>query len=525
MIENKGDFSWIPIYKEIAQKLLQFENKRSELIDMLLKMKEEGLLILSLKNKDKAGNEKIMDEIDPFSFFSNFNRGIKNINRIAILSFIKNKWGLISQIPESFDGIPVMNNQKAWFLAWEIDRGEDDINILWEIFKQALEGNIEEEVFNKSLEVRNVKWNLTMGLFWINPDKYLNLDGINRDYLKTYKIKTPKKLNFIDYIQCINEVKIKLPDLKFYEFSRKAWEDKHRSTNYWIFQANPKIWKIEDALKNNEVGTWSVAAHKEKMGTGDKFILYITGNNSGIYATGEVSSNVYEDYDTDDVAEYSLNSGENSVLSRVDIKIENNWVDNHLEKDELKKNPKLNKLKIGINGTNFSATKEEYEEILKMRNNVTKKYWLFSPGENAEKWDEFYSDGIMGLGWDQLGDLNNYKDKKDIQNKLKEIESTDSSKKNDATANFEFKEVMSKDDIIIVKKGIGELVGYGEVLSDYYYDSNRPYYQKLRKVKWLKKGNWKTDHNLALKTLTDITKYDKYYEKLLAIMDGVFRIK
>ena len=102
-----------------------------------------------------------------------------------------------------------------------------------------------------------------------------------------------------------------------------------------------------------------------------------------------------------------------------------------------------------------------------------KHYWLYAPGANAEYWDEFYSQGIIGLGWDKLGDLNNYNSKWEILNKLQEIENTSASKRNDVSANFEFKSVISIGDIIIVKKGRDELLGYGTVKSDYYYDDNR----------------------------------------------------
>lgn len=155
------------------------------------------------------------------------------------------------------------------------------------------------------------------------------------------------------------------------------------------------------------------------------------------------------------------------------------------------------------------------------------KYWLYAPGENASKWEEFYSEGIMGLGWDQLGDLDQYASKKDIKKKLQEIEGVESSKQNDTAANFEFHKVIKEGDIVIVKKGISELLGYGVVTSDYFYDENRASYQKCRKVDWKLKGSWKVDFNLPVKTLTDVTKYptedpnySKYYERLLAIMDG-----
>ncbi|MFD3003492.1 hypothetical protein ACFS7Z_24250 [Pontibacter toksunensis] len=73
----------------------------------------------------------------------------------------------------------------------------------------------------------------------------------------------------------------------------------------------------------------------------------------------------------------------------------------------------------------------------------TKKYWLYSPGTNASKWEEFYSLGIMGLGWDKLGDINQFASKEEIAARLKEIENSDSSKSNDTIANFDFKKYHS----------------------------------------------------------------------------------
>ena len=162
----------------------------------------------------------------------------------------------------------------------------------------------------------------------------------------------------------------------------------------------------------------------------------------------------------------------------------------------------------------------------------TKNFWLYAPGINANKWDEFYSEGIMGLGWDNLGDLDNYATKNEIKKKLQKLEDVDSSKQNDTAANYDFHKVIKEGDIIIVKKGISELLGYGEVISEYYYDESRDTYQKCRKVDWKLRGNWKVDFSLPIKTLTDITKYptedinySKYYEKLMAIMENPINSK
>ncbi len=156
-----------------------------------------------------------------------------------------------------------------------------------------------------------------------------------------------------------------------------------------------------------------------------------------------------------------------------------------------------------------------------------KRYWLYAPGENASKWEEFYSEGIMALGWGELGDLEQYKSRNEIKNALVAAYGGEGDKKNDVSANDDFLNRINIGDIIIVKKGRGQILGYGQVTSDYYFEENNSDYNSRRNVDWKLKGIWKVDQNLVLKTLTDITKYaaedpnySKYYEKLLAIMEG-----
>ena len=142
---------------------------------------------------------------------------------------------------------------------------------------------------------------------------------------------------------------------------------------------------------------------------------------------------------------------------------------------------------------------------------INTKYWIYAPGEKAHKWEEFYSEGIMALGWNQLGDLNQYKTKKDIADELRFHDTSTGSKSNDALANYEFIKEMSPGDIIFVKRGKQEFLGYGVVTSDYYYDDAREDYKSCRKVNWISKGIWKDEENsTVLKTLTNITQYKEY---------------
>ena len=182
--------------------------------------------------------------------------------------------------------------------------------------------------------------------------------------------------------------------------------------------------------------------------------------------------------------------------------------------------------------TNDVINIERYNSILDKqlssgidKQNMSKKYWLYAPGENAHKWDEFYELGIIALGWDELEDIRQYNSREEIKEALVAAYGGEGSKKNDVSANYDFVNTINIGDIIIAKKGRGELLGFGEVTSNYIYDENRSDYNSIRKVDWRLKGNWRVDFSLVLKTLTDITsyssdddKYDTYYEKLLGIM-------
>ena len=162
-------------------------------------------------------------------------------------------------------------------------------------------------------------------------------------------------------------------------------------------------------------------------------------------------------------------------------------------------------------------------------NEDTKRYWLYSPGEQAVKWEKFYNEGIMAIGWDKLGDLKNYTDRKSILEALINNYGGGEDQRNNVSAIDDFcngENKINKGDIVIAKKGTKTLLGYGKVISDYYFDEERATYKHYRKVKWLKKGVWDANNNLPTKTLTDVTTYNsdiegiKYAQYLLNIMNG-----
>ncbi|HCY80606.1 MAG TPA: hypothetical protein DHV22_02865, partial [Xanthomarina gelatinilytica] len=135
--------------------------------------------------------------------------------------------------------------------------------------------------------------------------------------------------------------------------------------NYWVFQGNPKIYDISNALKNGHLKSWKVAAHKDTVKPGDKIILWQTGEKAGCYALAEVSSEVGKLAEEPLELQYylspSTDDGENNT-ERVKIEITKNLVNPVLWSD-IKDRPEFTSFKAGNQGTNFSATEEEYKAL------------------------------------------------------------------------------------------------------------------------------------------------------------------
>ena len=105
-------FEWIDFYTAFATKLLPYRENRPELIRKVKAVYEK--LGMKLPKLEEDGNPV---DIDPFTVYALFNKGISNTNRVAIIRGFAAEFGVEAQIPAAFDGIPVVNNLKATFYS------------------------------------------------------------------------------------------------------------------------------------------------------------------------------------------------------------------------------------------------------------------------------------------------------------------------------------------------------------------------------------------------------------------------
>ncbi|CAM3760600.1 5-methylcytosine-specific restriction enzyme B [Vibrio aerogenes CECT 7868] len=234
-IKQDTRFKWTRFYEAFASALRQHQDNRTKLTQFVTKLAEEfELSYIHGKN---------LKDICPFTVMGIFNRGMTEQNRKAIAETLALFLGVDESLPESFEGIPVLNNQKSWFFAGEHERQDTDIDHLWSLFSVAQdfsdEPNDEKQqlfidFYNNVSAQKGVGWNLSMGLYWIRPWHYLPLDAQSRSYFASLGLKLDRngakgRCSGADYLKAMEDLDArfneeKFPVNSFPEFSLKAWQ-------------------------------------------------------------------------------------------------------------------------------------------------------------------------------------------------------------------------------------------------------------------------------------------------------------
>lgn len=242
-------FTWIPFYTELAHKLLEYKDNREPLVEFVNSLEEHSKYI-----KKADGSRE--NDIDPFTFFAIFNRQITWEKRKFIAQEIKQHFNISANIPNDFNAIPVVNNLKSTFFSREDI--EKRVPILWQLFESAINNDNEKFItsFDKTIKYDGIKWNITIGLFWVNPQRFMPLDGNSREYLKSKYIPVLKEsqLTGDNYLKLNDEIQRKIQNGEIehgnnLEISWAAWEKSNEQFT-WI----PFIEELSQKLleyKNN----------------------------------------------------------------------------------------------------------------------------------------------------------------------------------------------------------------------------------------------------------------------------------
>ena len=188
--------NWVDFYKEFANKLLEFKNKRKELIEII-------------KSTPNINFPKI-DDIDPFTVFGLLN-GQGWDFRENMIKYISEKFKITSKLTGFYWASPYyFNFNRTFYNPSKNDK--NDIENLWIFFEMAINyadnNNIENKekfikAYNVAKDIKGNKWKLTIGLHWIRPFNYINLDITSRRYIIENNI-IPDYANYLSDNSTIN---------------------------------------------------------------------------------------------------------------------------------------------------------------------------------------------------------------------------------------------------------------------------------------------------------------------------------
>lgn len=159
------------------------------------------------------------------------------------------------------------------------------------------------------------------------------------------------------------------------------------------------------------------------------------------------------------------------------------------------------------------------QQIIESTVNTDPRVWIYAPGEQASLWEECQQQGLMRLGWDELGDFSQFNSRQDVIAKMKEIYDADNNS-NDTLAVWQFLNDVQIGDIVYAKKGTYHLIGRGVVEGEYVYDDNLEEYKSTRRIRWTEVGDWEAPYNLPRKTLTRLYPNDPNIQLLADTIAG-----
>ena len=537
-MSTSNQFDWIPFYEEFADKLLAYKDNRQELIEMIKHVYEITRIKLPTLERNENGDNEIVD-IDPFTTFGLFNKGITDANRVKICTAIKNLFEVSSPVPTYFDGIPVLNNQMATFYWFGNGRGEHDIDNLWDVFAYALALSSSDtpelrekfsNSFNASLSQKGVKWNLSMGLYWIRPNRFLNLDSRNRWFIINNDSLPESVVARVRNLKSMPEAEEYLAicdECLSYIHSDNSPYDSLSALSFSAWNVSKQDDEVEKSVKTNN-------PIKVKYLRWFNPLLQALRDLGGSATPQQVRERIkINEHLTDE--ETSAVNGKNQVnqfgnevaFARMYL-VKAGYMDGSVYgiwalTDEGKSVEMTEELASEIFRKVVKDAQEKREakvSDLVDEDATTKRYWIYSPGHNAEKWEECTRKGVMLIGWGEIGDLSNYTSKAEIKAAMQETYDDSKTYRNAAHATWQFAYEMKPGDIVFAKQGMHKIIGRGVVDSDYKFEENADdAYNNARAVKWTNIGEWEHPGQAAMKTLTDITQYTKYVEELNAFFD------
>lgn len=138
---------------------------------------------------------------------------------------------------------------------------------------------------------------------------------------------------------------------------------------YWLFQGNPKYYRVLDGIRDFEQMPWLVTRYGKDIASGDGVLVWVSGKKAGIYAIAEVTEPAQVRESLPD-RKYWTDASRAVGKHQVMIRFTNKLLEHPLLKTNLLQDPVLKNLLVirAPSATNFKVSPEEWQRVHELLN-------------------------------------------------------------------------------------------------------------------------------------------------------------
>jgi predicted RNA-binding protein with PUA-like domain len=138
---------------------------------------------------------------------------------------------------------------------------------------------------------------------------------------------------------------------------------------YWLFQGNPKYYRILDAIEALQEMPWLVTRYAKQIAVGDGVLVWMAGAEAGIYAIAEITQPPQVFTEIPDLEYWLQKKNTKPDKPRVQLRFIRKLLGQPLRRHELKNDLILKHLTVirAPNSTNFKVTPEQWQRVYQLK--------------------------------------------------------------------------------------------------------------------------------------------------------------
>lgn len=137
---------------------------------------------------------------------------------------------------------------------------------------------------------------------------------------------------------------------------------------YWLFQGNPKYYRIIDAIRDFEQMPWLVTRYGKDIAPGDGVLIWKSGQDAGVYAIAEIIELPKMLEKVPDIG-YWIDKSRLGSKPQARIRFTSKLLEKPLLRKNLKEDPILRNLLVirAPSNTNFKLTPQEWQRVHELK--------------------------------------------------------------------------------------------------------------------------------------------------------------